>query len=96
MQGKRNLKHILVNKVKGTAKPLAKLVHGRAKVTGAVQLFFQPAMVELVGIGSQFLFKEVFAFSRTGIAHFTTFFYTAGNRFKYRFTAEHAGLHGSV
>src|SRR5690606_19838399 len=93
MQGKWYFEHILVDKVKCTTHPLTELVHRRAKVTRAVQLLFQPAMVELVGIRGQFFYKEIFAFYNTCNCQITTFFYTGSNRFKYRFTAEHAGFH---
>src|SRR5690554_5763515 len=90
MQGERHFKHVLVDKVKGTTHPLPKLMHCRAKVTRAIQFFFQPAVVELVCISSQLFYEEIFAFSYTCNCQVTAFLYTGLDCFKYRFTAEHA------
>ena len=82
-----------LKEVERAAHPLAEFVHSRAKVARAVQLFFQPAAVELVGIGGQFFGKEVFAFSHAGNCKVAAFFHACFDGFKYRFAAQHAGFH---
>src|SRR5690606_17385284 len=96
MQGGRHFKYVLVDEVECTSHPLTELVHGRTEVTCLIQLFFQPAVVELVCIRGQFFDKEIFAFHYPCHRQITAFFYTGRNRFKYSFTAEHAGFHCSV
>ena len=78
MQSEWYFKHVLIDKVKRTAHPLTKLVHRRAKVARVIQLFFQPAVVEFVGVSSEFFHEEVFAFTTRATAKSPPFSRPAG------------------